>query len=74
MDLSLKRLLGIAAGWDVVALVVAFALRHAKHGVAGAVGAIGWYGLWVGVLALIVLALVGAARGVRGRAAHGAVR
>lgn len=74
MKLSLKRLLGIAGAWDVVALVVAFALRHAKHGIGEVVGAIAWYGLWLGVLALIVLTLTLAARGLKGRGAHGAVR
>ena len=74
MELSLKRLLGVAGVWDVVALVVAFALRHAKHGVGGVVGAIAWYGLWLGILVLIVLTLTLAARAVRGRAAHEAVR
>jgi hypothetical protein len=74
VELSLKRLLVMAAGWDVVALVVGFALRHAKHGVGAVVGAIAWFGLWLGVLALLVLALTLAGRSVRGRAAHGPVR
>lgn len=74
MEPTLKRLLGIVCVWDVVALVVAFALRHAKHGIGEVVGAIAWYGLWLGVLALIVLALTLTARAGKGRAAHGAVR
>jgi hypothetical protein len=74
VELSLKRLLGVVCVWDVAALVVAFALRHATHGLGELVGAIAWYGLWLGVLALIVLALTLAARTVRSRAAHGVVR
>ena len=74
MKLSLRPLIGIVCVWNVVALVVAFALRHARHGVGEVVGAIAWYGLWLGVLALLVLGLTVAARAVKGRVAHGAVR
>jgi hypothetical protein len=67
MHLSLKRLCCAVAGWDVVALVVSFALRHAKHGAGEVVGAIAWFGLLLGLLVLVVLVLAAAARAVRVR-------
>jgi hypothetical protein len=73
MHLSLKRLLSAVAGWDVVALVVSFALRHAKHGATELVGAIAWYGLLLGALVLVVLGLATAARAVRVRSVRQAV-
>ncbi|HKB92641.1 MAG TPA: hypothetical protein VKC62_00215 [Gaiellaceae bacterium] len=75
MKLSLYRLLAVAIAVDVVALVVAFALRHAEHGAAGKIGAIGWFTLLADTL--IVLALTSAVfvRALRGRqAARPAIR
>lgn len=54
--LSLTRLLAATACVDVVALVVAFALRHARHGAGETIGAIAWFGLWADTIALVVLA------------------
>lgn len=74
MHLSLKRLLYAVVGWDIVALVVSFALRHAKYGAGEVIGAIAWFGLLLGVLVLVVLALTAAARAVRVRSVRQAVR
>lgn len=69
MKFSLYRLLAVAVAVDVVALVISFALRHARHGVAETIGAIGWFTLLADTL--VVLALAGAAlvQALRGRQA-----
>lgn len=67
MKLSLYRLLAAAAAIDVAALVVSFALRHAKHGAGETIGAIGWFTLLADTLILLALAAAALARVLRGR-------
>jgi hypothetical protein len=57
VKVSPYRLLGIAVSVDVIALVLAFALRHAKHGASETVGAIGWFTLLADTLLVLVLVL-----------------
>lgn len=69
----LSQLLVLAVSVDVAAFVIAFALRHAKHGVGETVGAIAWFTLWGATVIAIVLAVVAAARRRRASAAFLAV-
>lgn len=56
--LSLTRLLVAVVALDVLALVVAFALRHARHGAGETIGAIAWFALWADTLGLVALAVI----------------
>jgi len=56
MKLSIYRLFGAAVALDLLAFVVAFSLRHAKHGVGEIVGSIAWFTLLADALPVIVLA------------------
>ena len=67
MKVSLYQLLGIAVSVDVIALVLAFALRHAKHGAGETVGAIGWFTLLADTLLVLALATAVLVRVLRGR-------
>jgi hypothetical protein len=61
----LHRLLATAAGIGVVSFVVAFALRHAKHGLGLAIGNAAWFSLTAATLAVLVLGTTALARGRR---------
>ncbi len=75
MKVSLYRLLAVTVAVDVVAVVVAFALRHAKHGAAETVGAIGWFTLLADTLIVLALTSAVLVRALRGRqAARPAIR
>ena len=67
MKVPLSRLLATAACVDVVALVVSFALRHAKHGAGETIGAIGWFTLLADTLLVLALAAAVLTRTLRGR-------
>lgn len=66
MKTQLARLLAAAVCVDVAAFVVAFALRHAHHGVGGVAGAIAWFGLWADTLLVLLLAVALVVRRSRG--------
>lgn len=59
MKLSIYRLCAAAVALDLFAFLVAFSLRHAKHGVGGTIGSLAWFTLLAD--ALIVIALAAAA-------------
>jgi hypothetical protein len=69
----LTQLLVLVVAVDTTALVTAFALRHAKHGLGETVGAIAWFTLWAATAVAIVLAVAGAVRRRRASAAFLAV-
>ncbi len=56
MKLSIYRLFVAAVTIDLLAFLVAFSLRHAKHGVGEIVGSIVWFSLLADALVVIVLA------------------
>lgn len=74
MRSTLMRLLVAALCLDVTALVVAFALRHAKPGAGETVGAVAWFALWLDTLAVLLLAAVAVARAVRGHTPRHAIQ
>jgi hypothetical protein len=51
----LYRLLATTAALDIAAFIVAFALRHAKHGLGLAVGNVAWFSVIAATLALLML-------------------
>ena len=67
MKVSIYRMLGAAVALDLVALAVAFALRHAKHGVGEIVGSIGWFTLLGDALIVLVLTAASLLHALRGR-------
>jgi hypothetical protein len=69
----LHRLLATAAGTGVVSLIVAFALRHTKHGLGLAMGNVAWFSLTAATLAVLVLGAAALAAAVRGRRRRGPV-
>jgi hypothetical protein len=64
----LSRLLVLVIAVDVTAFVIAFALRHAKHGLGETIGAIAWFTLWGATAAAIALAVAVVVRRRRPRA------
>jgi len=67
MKISIYRLLGAAVALDLVALVVAFALRHAKHGAGEIIGSIAWFTLVGDALIVLVLTAASLLHALRGR-------
>lgn len=67
MKVSIYRLLAAAVALDLVALVVAFALRHAKHGAGEIVGSIGWVTLLGDAPIVLVLAAASLLHAIRER-------
>jgi len=65
----LSRLLVLVIAVDVTAFVIAFALRHAKHGLGETNGAVAWFTLWGATAAAIALAVAVAVRRRRATAA-----
>lgn len=61
----LHRLLATAASVGVVSFIVAFALRHAKHGLGLAIGNVAWFSLTAATLAVLILGATALARGRR---------
>lgn len=61
----LHRLLATAASVGVVSFIVAFALRHAKHGLGLAIGNVAWFSLIAATLAVLILGATALARGRR---------
>lgn len=57
MKFSLQQMLKVAAVVTVVAFVVAFIVRHAKHGVALHIGDVAWPVFLIGALITIALGL-----------------
>lgn len=53
----LSQLLILVVALDVAALVIAFALRHAKHGLGETLGAIAWFTLWGATVIALALAV-----------------
>ena len=62
---SLRQLLYAVASYDVIAFVVAWSARHAKHGVGLVIGDIAWYSLLAGVLLLVALAVAAGVQALR---------
>jgi len=67
MKLSIYRLFAAAVALDLLACVVAFSLRHAKHGAGEIVGSIGWFTLLADALVVIVLAAMSLLHAFRNR-------
>jgi hypothetical protein len=65
----LSQLLALVVAVDVAAFVIAFALRHAKHGFGETVGAIAWFTLWGATAIAIAIALAVVVRRRRATAA-----
>jgi hypothetical protein len=65
----LYRLLVLVIAVDITAFVIAFALRHAKHGLGETIGAVAWFTLWAATVAAIALAVAAAVRRRRAAAA-----
>jgi hypothetical protein len=65
----LPYLLVLVVAVDLAAFVIAFALRHAKHGLGETVGAVAWFTLWGATAAAIALAVAVAVRRRRATAA-----
>ena len=63
--LSLRPLVIANVVLGAVLFVLAWAFADAEHGVGAVLGAIGWFGLWLCVLALLVLGVVWIVRRVR---------
>jgi hypothetical protein len=68
-----SQLLVLVVAVDVTALVTAFSLRHAKHGLGETVGAIAWFTLWGATAVTIALVVAAIAHRRRATAAVSAV-
>jgi len=71
MKLSIYRLFGAAVALDLLALLVAFSFRHAKHGFGEIVGSIAWFTLLADALIVIVLATASLLHAFRSRRSAG---
>jgi len=71
MKVSIYRLFGAAVALDLAALVIAFSLRHAKHGAGEIVGSIAWFTLLADALLVIVLAAASLLHAFRSRGIAG---
>jgi hypothetical protein len=67
MKLTIYRLFRAAVTLDLLAFLVAFSLRHAKHGVGEIIGSIAWFTLLADALVVIVLAAMSLRHAIRNR-------
>jgi hypothetical protein len=67
MKHTIHRLLAAAVALEVVALVVAYSLRHTKEGTAETIGAVAWFTLYGNGLLVFVLAVAAFALALRRR-------
>jgi hypothetical protein len=67
MGLTLNRLLGTIATTAVVALVIAFFTRHAKHGFGLYLGDLAWITFLASLLLTLLLGIAALARLARAR-------
>jgi multisubunit Na+/H+ antiporter MnhB subunit len=67
--MKLYKTMGTIAVLAIVLLFGSYPFRNDEHGVRWVLGGIGWFGFLACALALVALALVALARGLRGRTA-----